>query len=216
MDTDRITFGTIFGGNLEVLRVLGRPLAEKLEAALPPDGIELHTDELPGPLQWHPNPQMGVDAIAATIGVLAFLSSWAAKKVLDEIYVTKIRPKIEEVFNSTSARSLPNKPGKKWLFQLGVWYEEERVLILLTLVGDNLKQVLAQEYLLPSLHSQAVNWLIQNGTDSPIHLYLAEDGKANLAPLKFTHISEAQLYIEALWPVIIPTDGNESRMGSMS
>ncbi len=206
MNEDRITFKTSCSGNPAVFHALGIPLSAMLEAELLPDGVEFHTGPMPDPLKVLPQPpQAAGEVIAAIIGVFAFLGPLAAKKVIDEIYSAKIGPKIRDVLDSTSAKLLPNKPGKKWLFQLGVWYEEDHVLILLTLVGDSLKEVHAQEHLLPTLHSQAVNWLIQNTNNSPVHLYIAEDGKANLSPLTFDHINEAQEHLKKCWPLIIPT-----------
>lgn len=208
MNTEGITITTICRGNASVFRALGIPLSDALDAD---DGIDLHEGDVPPPLQTEPHPQMGAAAIAAMIGVLVFFGSWAARKVLDEFYEAKIRPKIKHIFESSDAKGLSNNPGKKWLFQLGVWYKEERVLVLLTLVGDSLNKILRQEHLLPTLHSHAVDWLIQHGTDSPVHLYIAEDGKANLEPLTFNHVTEAQRYIEELWPVIIPTSSGTDK-----
>ena len=202
MSNDSIKLTTICGGNSTVFRTLGIPLSEALESDA---ALDVHDGDLPAPLQTEPRPQMDAAAIAATIGILAFLGSWAAKKVLDEIYAAKIRPKIKEIFGSSDAQSLPNKPGKKWLFQLGVWYEEEQVLVLLTLVGDSLHEILEQEHLLPTLHSGAVDWLIRNGADSPVHLYIVENGNANLEPLTFNHVTESQRHIEDLWPIVLPT-----------
>jgi hypothetical protein len=197
-----------------VFRALGIPLTEALEAG----GIEFRKEDLPAFLRAPGRPVAGASSIAAVFGVLVFLGSWAAKKVLDELYATKLRPKIDEVVRSPKAQALRGSPGKKWLFQLGVWYDEERVLILLTLVGNNLRAVMAQEHLLPQLHALALDWLRENPSGSPVHLYIAEDGKANLAPLVFEHVLEAQRYLEGLWPVIIPTDGSplgraKSKMG---
>jgi hypothetical protein len=208
MSSASITFQVICAGNSAVLRAIGIPLCEALEAD--PTGIEIREQELPAVLQIDKRPVAGVSAIAATFGVIAFLGSWAAKKTLDELYASKIRPKIDEVVRSSKAQELRNKPGKKWLFQLGVWYEEERVFILLVLVGNDLKQVMAQELLLPQLHSQALNWLRENSSNAPVHLYIAEDGKANLAPITFDHAAEAQRYLEGLWPVVIPSDGSSA------
>jgi hypothetical protein len=204
MSANRITVQVICGGDSRVIRALGIPLAESLKA----DGVEFREQgDAPEFLQASGRPMAGAGAVAAVFGVLVFLGSWGAKKLLDELYATKIRPKIDEVVRSTEAQALKSGRGKKWLFQLGVWYEEERVLILLTLVGDNLRAVMAQEPLLPQLHALALTWLRENRSAAPVHLYIAECGRANLEPLLFERASEAQGYLEGLWPNIVPTDG---------
>jgi hypothetical protein len=204
-DPNTISFQVVCGGDSEILRALGIPLCEALEADV--DGIEMRRDDVPAILNVSQRPTASVSGVAAILGVLAFLGSWAAKKTLDEIYTSRIRPKIDEVLRSAAAQALSRKRGK-WLFQLGVWYEEERVFILLTLAGDNVNEVITQEVLLPHIHSHAVNWVRENGGDPPVHLYIVENGRANLAPITFNDAADAQRYLERLWPVIIPTDGS--------
>lgn len=215
MDDGRIRIRIICAGDSAVFRTIGIPLSEKIEADLSSEGIEFHTGELPELLQLDSRPRNDISVIAATIGMLVITAGrLVAQKFFDEFWAAKISPTIQKVFNSTKVQSLANKPGKKWLFQLAVLHEEEHVLVLLTLVGDTLKEVCTQELLLPSLHSQAVNWLIQNRNDSPVHLYIAEHGKANVAPLTFDNNCDAQRYIKSLWPVIIPTDGGAAGAGA--
>jgi hypothetical protein len=200
-----IEFTVICSGDSEVFRALGVPLAEALAAGSPE--IQIRKKAFPEVLQLSGRPVAGAGAVAAAIGVIAFLSSWALKKALDELYSSTIRPKIIDVLRSAAAQALSRSTGKKWLFQLGVWYEQERVFILLVLVGDSLMEVTAQEHLLPQLHAQAINWIRENRTDLPVHVYIAEDGKANLAPITFNHAADAQSFLERCWPIVIPTDG---------
>lgn len=198
-----ITVSTFCNGNSSVFRALGVPFSQSIEVD---DAIDIHNGDLPLPLQLQPRPRMAAGAIVAGIGVLiVFVGSWAAKKILDEFYAIKIRPKLRKVLGAPDAATLPNGPTNKWLFQVGIWYDEEAVFILLTIVGDSLEDLLRQEHLIPLLHSHAVAWFSQHGAKSSVHLYIAEAGRANLEPLTFNHVMEAQSYLDGRWTILSPT-----------
>jgi hypothetical protein len=195
------TFRTIAGGNSTFFRVVAVPLSASLESELPKHGIPLNDGLADDILTIDERPKAVGGAIAGIAGVVLFFGSWAAKKALDEIYA-KIRPKIVDVF-SRSDEELKSIERKK-LYQVGIWYGDKRVFILVTFVANSFAEILTHERLLPTIHANAVNWITQNGSHKCVHLYLVEDGRSNVAPLEFDNWFRAQGYIENQWPASPP------------
>lgn len=204
---DAIRVMPFCAGSISAMEALGIPLSKALGAD---ESVSLLDGELPAPLQAKPIPTNFLTAIGGVVGVVIIVEAgkWLAGKLLDkgfdEFYQAVLRPKVANLFSSAEVKELSVNSKKKWLYQVCVWYEEYGAGVLLTLVGNSYEEVLQQEHLIRTVHSQAVDWLVQHGAEYHVHLYICECGKVNVKPIELSGMKEAQAYLERLWPMATP------------
>lgn len=84
---EQCTFLTTVVGATSFIRAVGIPLTEALEAELPKLGIRHHRAKLDDIFTVDTGLKADVTGIVGIVGVLFFVGSWAATKLLDEILV---------------------------------------------------------------------------------------------------------------------------------
>jgi hypothetical protein len=188
-------YTTFASGNSSFIREAVVPLASTLEIYLPSEGIQIYNQALPKPLQMGEQVMNDYVVLAGIVGIFLFVSSRFAGKILDDIYSAKIQPKVTEILDRADKELTGANRQKKKVFQFGVWHTKHRVLILVAIIGDNFDEILKQQDLLLSLHSSGIAWVTKNGSQKPIHVYRLQDGQANVAPLLFDSLMQAEKYL---------------------
>lgn len=199
-DTTDCTYTTLVGGDAAFIRAVGIPLVEALDATIPADGICRDESEPDDALAINDRPRNDVVAIAGIVGVVLYFGSCITKKILDDIYAVKIQPKVKEILGQADNRLSGANSRKKKMYQFGIRYAEQRVFVLIGVVGETFDEVLGQCHLLTTIHTNAVHWIKDSGRQKPIHLYVVQDGCVNVAPLLFDQLAEAHGYIDKLFP----------------
>jgi len=198
------TYTTFISGDSDFFSEIGIPLAGELKKHLPSFGISQNKNNLDESLVVSRAPTNNVVAIAGVVGIIFFVGSRIAGKIIDDIYIAKIQPKVKEILGQAEKNLTGANARKKKMYWFGVWYAEPRVLVLVTAVGDTFEQILNQNDLIVATHANANSWIEKNGRHKTIHLYLLENGRANVTPILFDSLMEANSYINKQFPFEIP------------
>ncbi|MEO7300695.1 MAG: hypothetical protein ABI042_19190 [Verrucomicrobiota bacterium] len=183
---------TLAGGDAPFYRAVVVPFVDAIENDLFSNGIHRKDNPLDDCLKTNENVQNAPVLIAGIVGVILFVGARIGGKILDEIYTAKIQPIVKRLFAQADRKLTPQLTCKKKMYQMGVWYEQQRVLILVAIIGCSFEEILNQHDLLTTIHANAVCWITENGLQKPIHLYRLEGGKVNAVPLLFDSLMEAQ------------------------
>ena len=124
------------------------------------------------------------------IGVVAFVGGWAGKKLLDEIYEAKLRPRIKPWLEKLDSGLAPNAKENPKQLQIGIWYEDRKVLVLVVIEADEYKDMIESEPLVSITHENAAKWIERNGVVSPVHVHVIKDGNINVEPMTFGSAEE--------------------------
>ena len=123
------------------------------------------------------------------IGISLFVSAWAGKKVLDEFYEIKLRPKLVQLF-SRILRKSDFPQGKGLEYQQLVTFEDLGLTVVIRLLLNKENEIEESPNLLLSIHKLAADWIDKNGKKAPIHCYVVENGKSNIKPLFYSSLGE--------------------------
>jgi hypothetical protein len=72
--------------------------------------------------------------------------------------------------------------------------------VLASIVGDSFSDILRQQQVLPTVHKNAVTWIMQNGRQKTIHFYIVDKGVVNTAPLLFDTFMQANNHLATCYP----------------
>lgn len=169
-------------GDEEFFREVAAPFAGSLQKLVPP-----YTGELPRPLRGSQSFQNGPMTVVL-VGFTIFVASHLTKRVLDDIYSTIIQPRLKPLLETTNLKLRQIRTQKS--FNASFWYGEHNVLVSVTVVGNSFAEILKQIDLIPTVHTNALAWIIANGIQKPIHHYKIEDGKVNAEPVLAEHVKE--------------------------
>jgi hypothetical protein len=205
------TYTTLVSGDSEFVKTVGIPLAEALESELSPSGIHQNVDEVDQRVGLRKPIQIQNSfLIGGIVGVLLFVVARMGGKVVDEIYAVKIQPIIKRVLGASDRKLGNANVRSRKLFQLGVWYARERVLVMVVVFGRSFEEILSHHDLLATVHANALAWIDANGRCKSVHLYVVEAGQVNAAPVLFDTLMDANAHI-AGWPsASAPTLSNGS------
>lgn len=127
------------------------------------------------------------------VGVVVFVGGWAGKKLLDEVYEEKLRPRIKSWLEKLDGGLASNSKESPKQLQIGIWYEDRKVLVLVVIEADSYKDMIDSEPLVSAAHENAINWIEKNGVLSPIHVHIIRGSDVNIEPMTFGSIEEYSL-----------------------
>jgi hypothetical protein len=183
------SYTTVVSGDASFFRDVGAPLAHALDMDLRSSDVHKHDCDLDDALKVNGQARNEISSIAGIITVVVFFASYIGKKILDDVYTAKLQPIIKRILGQTDNKLTQANARNKKVYQLGVWYEQKRVLVLASIVGDSFNDILKHQELLPTIHASALTWIKQNGRQKAIHLYILEGGNVNAAPLLFESLA---------------------------
>ena len=169
------TFATFARGNADFLREINVPVAKSVEAAL--DGSEFHHNgkkmDEESELCIDQSIKASATAAGLVVGVLCFLGTWTAKKVLDEIWALKIQPGLRERIKSLGAKQKPQESSKvrKGVFFFGIWLEELRILVLARIEGQDYVEVAELTGQVQGVLENGANFAGESQAQAGVHLY---------------------------------------------
>jgi hypothetical protein len=190
---NKYQFTTLVSGNESFYEHVGIPLAGALESCLPDEGISQVGANMDSALSLNRQITASASLIVGTVGVLLFVAGSISKDLLHDIYIAKIQPAVNKILNSADKKlEGENAKGEK-AFEVGFWYSEERVIILIAIFGDSFKEILKYHDMVKDIHRNGVSWIQRNGRQKTVHLYKVESGKVNLEPYLFDTLAEAKI-----------------------
>lgn len=183
-------------GNSSFLRTMAVPFADVVEKQFPSLGISPKEGDFDESLTISESPRNDFAIIAGVVGIILFVGSRIVGKIIDDVYASKIQPKIKELLGQAEKDLTNANARKKKMYWFGVWHDESRVLVLVAAVGSTYEEILNQDQLIVTTHLNAKSWIDTNGRQNAIHLYVLENGQTNITPTLFNSLSEARAYIE--------------------
>lgn len=124
------------------------------------------------------------------VGVVVFVGGWAGKKLLDEIYDAKLRPRIKHWLEKLDSGLAPNTKESPKQLHVGIWYEDRKVLVLVVIEAENYLDMIELEPLVSITHENAAKWIKKNGVLSPVHVHVIRDGNVNVEPMTFGSVED--------------------------
>jgi len=193
-----VSVTTMVSGGAGFIREVGVPFARDLETSCDNTTVEF-ARELPEFLDHDSGFRNdGGVSIGVSIGVGVFLASWAGEKVLDEIYDKHIKTHVQKALGTSDAKLAGADSKKPRMLQVGISYNDEKVFILIGLIGDTFDEILVLEPQIKQIHGLAKLWIEANNFDSTVHLYLLRKDRCNLKPVEFATLNSAHQYLRDL------------------
>jgi len=186
-----IAFNIVVSGDSAFIRSFGVPLAEWLEKNA--KALNMQLTELPNQelfyLDTHPkNIELSTVGI---FGVLLFIPTWFAKKVLDEVYDLKIKPIVKGILKKADGVEIFSSKKKYKTFVFSMFYEEHNALIVVAIKEKSLDALASSLEIIPSVHVSALATLQEGNHKEPIHLYIVGKGKVNIRPYEHKVLASA-------------------------
>lgn len=137
-------------------------------------------------------PTAFIGAPELVYGVIVFVGAWTGTKVLDELYDHKIKPGIVSMYEKAKDKAASGKDFS-FEYQSLVWYEEHKVLIMVSIeVGSEL-ELKKNLDLIKQAHSNALKWLKINGKHAPIHKYIIKNKIIDTEPSFYRNLKAIQV-----------------------
>ena len=124
------------------------------------------------------------ELIALVLFLGASIGSWAVGKVCDELYANKVRPALKALKDRLS-NLWSNEDGtlfQQHTFQFGVWYDVDRVFVLVIAEYNTPKELDVIDDLIPRAHRAAFAWIEKNGVSHPVMVYRIRQGALSDQP----------------------------------
>jgi hypothetical protein len=210
------SYTVLFSGGSSHLRQLSLPFAEVLEAGLPDRSAvpPIHRTSA-SPLFLEGRHRNELSALEALAGVLLFLSTWGAKRILDDIYEVKIRPGFRALLGENLPRiedaNRPSfAPPKHYCAVLAIWHERTQKAVVVAVIGTSAAEILAGEESIVQVHLEAEQLLDREPSPDPVLLYVVEAGQTTGA-MGFDRLEQVIEYLSRRRNVATVEDLGRSR-----
>lgn len=197
MNSTGIGYAVLSSGNARFLRALPIPLASDMELIAKDAGLRY----MPVPdddifaIDARPK-AIGVET-AATVGILLFVGSWLASRILDEIYDIKLKPIIRNLIQKADEIVIFGSKKRALSFVIGIYHEDKQKLVLVALKSAEKEGFLSKLEMIKNVHAVARQNVKQRKYDAPLHLYVIEDGAVNVEPIQLNNMRQAYEHIGA-------------------
>ena len=191
MNSSEIGYSVLSSGNAQFLRALPIPLAEDLEVIAQDSG-----------LKYTPIPEDKVFVVdarskaigaesAAAVGILLFVGSWLASKVLDEIYDIKLKPIIRNLIHKADEIVIFGSKKRALSFLIAIYHQDKQKLVLVALKCREKEDLVGNLELIRNVHMAARQNVDQPKYRAPLHLYIIESGEVNVEPIQLNNMQQA-------------------------
>jgi len=186
-----IGYSILSSGNARFLRALPIPLASNLASIAEDSGLKYRQlpDDMVFAVDSRPK-ALGFEA-AAAVGILLFVGSWFASKILDEIYDIKLKPIIRNVIQKADEIIIFGTRKRPLSFVVGINHQDIEKLVIVVLKTNEKGELLDKLEMIKNVHATARLNLEQAKYELPLLLYIIQDGRVNLEPIQLHNIQEA-------------------------
>jgi hypothetical protein len=186
--TEAFTYSMLCVGDAEFIRSAAIPLGSALEEGLGQEGRS--ADDWPAAplLGCEPGPRADL-ASSAVLGVVLFLSSWAATKILDEVYAETLQPLVRRWLSQADKKVRKRKAEPT--FAISLCYEDLGVAVVVLLKGDSYAALAAASELAVSAHRQALSSVLGWAEEGGVVLYVVEGESITARPEAFRSVADA-------------------------
>jgi Holliday junction DNA helicase RuvB len=196
---DDWSYTTMAMGGATFIGKVGARLCEQLEVDFP--GRATTPQDLAGRapsigLQTSYGPRLIPAALGAMVGVLVFVGAWGVKRLLDEVYELKIRPRVRKLLGEADQAAQLGS-GQSGAFLFAVRYSSMDRTVVAIASGNTFAEVAANEQLIPEVHLQACGLLERDRQSEPVLVYLIGDGRFSSNPLLFKNIEQVYEFLQS-------------------
>jgi len=191
VNSSTIGYSIVSVGNSRFFRALAIPFASDME--LLAKGTELSYEPVPDDEVFAVDTRqkaIGTET-AVAVGIVLFVGSWFAKKILDEIYDIKLKPIIRNVIQKADEIVISGARKRGLSFVVGIHHQDKQTLVLVVLKTKEKNELLGNLETIRNVHAAARQNVEQSKYDAPLHLYVIEDGKVNVEPIQLRSMQEA-------------------------
>lgn len=195
---DDWSYSVVASGGATFMREVCAPLSEQLEADFPGQVAMLRgtADRTTPPgLETPQGPKALPGAVDAMVGVMVFLGVWGIKRLLDDVYELKIRPRVRKLLGEAD-KTAQLSSGRSRAFLFAVSYGSAERTVVAIALGETLAEVAANEHFVPEVHLHAYE-LLERGDQQgrPVLAYLISDGRFSSEPLLFENIVQVHEFL---------------------
>ena len=186
--TEAFTYSMLCIGDAEFIRSAAIPFGSALEECLGKEGRS--ADEFPAaPLLGYDGEPRADLATPAVLGILVFLSSWAATKVLDEVYAQTLQPLVQRWLSEADKKVRKRKTGPT--FSVSLWYEDLGVAVVVLLRGDSYEELAAASELALRAHREVLSSRLGLAEEGDVVMCLVEGKSITAKPEVFRSVADA-------------------------
>jgi hypothetical protein len=187
--SDEFSYSVLCVGDAEFIRTAAIPLGQELEDVLGQQGRG--KDEWPDAPPLGVSPEPGMDLwLPELLGVLLFLGSWTARKLLDELYATKLQPHVKRWLAKADRKVRRRRKGEP-TFSISLWYEDLNIVVVVVLKGESYAALADASELALSVHREGLEWALNHPDDGPVFLYVVAGDSPRTLPSAFQTVGEA-------------------------
>lgn len=183
-----INYSVLTQGNSTFIRAFSVPLAEELEKL-----NSIKASDFPNRDVFAVDSSINnIDtAVAGIFGVLLFLPSWFAIKILDDLYEIKIKPRIQSIIKRADSIEIFKSQNKFFVHSFSIYHEELDVIVIVAAKEKGLDELYGAIEQLNNFVQTALNNLKTSPQESQVQLYILTEGRINVVPFIHENIESA-------------------------
>ena len=128
-----------FEGNSKLIREFAIPFLDEFELVAKEYPVKGNNPFSP---KEEPKPQAHISEIAGIIGVVAFVATWSATKLLNEVYDLKISPIVRKKLSVYLGKTTSNQ---KYALTITTLNRETKISLLIACVGSTPEEIESSE-----------------------------------------------------------------------
>lgn len=191
MNNIGVGYTVLASGNAQFLRALPVPLASEMELIAKDSGLSYGPVPEDDVFVLDTRPKAIGAETAAAVGILLFVGSWLASKILDEIYDIKLKPIIRNLIHKADEIVIFGSKKRALSFVIGIYHQDKQKLVLVALKGVEKESFINKFEMIKHVHVVARQNLEQHKYEAPLHLYVIEDGGVNVEPIQLNNMRQA-------------------------
>lgn len=191
MNSSEIGYSVLSSGNAQFLRALPIPLAADMEVIADDSGLKYTPVPEDDVFVVDTRPKAIGAESAAAVGILLFVGSWLASKVLDEIYDIKLKPIIRNLIHKADEIVIFGSKKRGLSFLIGIYHQDKQKLVLVALKCREKEDLIGNLELIRNVHLAARQNVDQPKYGAPLHLYIIESGEVNVEPIQLNNMQQA-------------------------
>lgn len=185
-------------GGAAFIRETAVPVADEMD--LLSQDYPCNQDDIDMDEAFSGSPQAGLGEISGLVGVSAFLGSWAATKLLDELFDLRIGPLLRSAIKRAFESGAKDQ---MYALSLAVHNAESRTVVLIVAAGKSMDELECSEGMVRPTLSFAIQQAAALNTEG-VHVYLIENGRTELKPSIVPTLASALHALKRMKPASMP------------
>jgi hypothetical protein len=186
-----------FSGNSKFIREFAIPFLDEIKPIAKEYPVQ---GSNPFESNEEPKLQAHLSEIAGIIGIMAFVASWTATKLLDEVYDIKISPLVKDKLRKYLGKS---NTEPKYALTITTLNREMNVSLVIACIGSTVEEIQKSEKHIKSIF----NYVQSNGFNAnagDVLLVVLDGDNLNLNIQTYSSYGEAIEILKSMYPAKLP------------